>query len=77
MDSFIDDFGIGSIKIKTSNILDGTQDNIMYFDADTTTQAVWTYPYGFAFAPEAYFLTSASIPDYVPGSTTMATINRQ
>ena len=65
-----------NLNIKTSNILSGTQDNMIYFDAETTTQAVWTYPYGFAFAPEADFLTSASIPDYVPGSTTTATINR-
>lgn len=37
------------LAIKVSNILDGTQDNIMYFDADTTTQAVWAYPYGFSY----------------------------
>ena len=37
------------LAIKVSNILDGTQDNIMYFDADTTTQVVWTYPYGFSY----------------------------
>lgn len=37
------------LNIKVSNILEGTQDNIMYFDADTTTQVVWTYPYGFAY----------------------------
>lgn len=61
------------LGIKTSNILDGTQDNIMYFDADTTTQAVWTYPYGFEYAPAAVFTTSASINEYVPGSTTTTT----
>ena len=62
------------LNIKTSNILEGTQDNMIYFDADTTTQAVWTYPYGFEFAPEAEFLTSAAINEYVPGSTTTTTI---
>jgi hypothetical protein len=62
------------LNIKTSNILAGTQDNMIYFDADTTTQAVWTYPYGFQFAPEANFLTSAAINEYVPGSTTTTTI---
>lgn len=64
------------LNIKVSNILPGSQDNMIYFDADTTTQAVWTYPYGFAFAPEAEFLTTASIPEYVPGSTTTATFNK-
>lgn len=64
------------LEIKTSNILDGTQDNIMYFDADTTTQAVWTYPYGFEYAPAADFSTSASINEYVPGSTTTTTIQK-
>ena len=63
------------LSIKVSNILSGTQDNLIYFDADTTTQAVWTYPYGFAFAPEADFLTSAAIAEYVPGSTTTTTIS--
>lgn len=64
------------LQIKTSNILDGTQDNIMYFDADTDTQAVWTYPYGFEFAPEAEYTTSAAINEYVPGSTTTTTIQK-
>lgn len=63
------------LGIKTSNILDGTQDNIMYFDADTTTQAVWTYPYGFEYAPAADFLTTATIAEYVPGSTTTTSFN--
>lgn len=64
------------LNIKVSNILAGTQDNMIYFDADTTTQAVWTYPYGFAFAPEANFLTSAAIAEYVPGATTTTTITK-
>ena len=64
------------LNIKTSNILEGTQDNMMYFDADTNTQAIWTYPYGFEFAPEAEFETSASINEYVPGSTTTTTFNK-
>ena len=63
------------LNIKTSNILDGTQDNIMYFDAETTTQAVWTYPYGFEYAPAADFLTSATIAEYVPGSATATSFN--
>lgn len=63
------------LGIKVSNILAGTQDNMIYFDADTTTQAVWTYPYGFAFAPEADYLTSAAIAEYVPGSSTTSTFN--
>jgi hypothetical protein len=37
------------LNIKVSNILDGTADNMFYFDADTDTQAVWTYPYGFSY----------------------------
>lgn len=64
-----------NLNIKVSNILAGTQDNMVYFDADTTTQAVWTYPYGFEFAPEANFTTTATLNAYVPGSTTTTTIN--
>ena len=65
-----------NLNIKTSNILDGTQDNIMYFDAETTTQAVWTYPYGFEYAPAADFTTSATLNEYNPGSTTTTTIQK-
>lgn len=64
------------LNIKVSNILEGTQDNMIYFDADTTTQAVWTYPYGFEYAPEAEFTTSAVLNAYTPGSTTTTTINK-
>lgn len=35
------------LEIKVSNIINGTQDNLLYFDAETNTQAVWTYPYGY------------------------------
>lgn len=64
------------LNIKVSNILAGTQDNMIYFDADTTTQAVWTYPYGFQFAPEANFTTTATINEYTPGSTVSSTITK-
>lgn len=63
------------LNIKVSNILSATQDNMMYFDADTTTQAIWTYPYGFEYAKEAEFSTSASIGEYTPGTTTSTTIS--
>lgn len=38
-----------NLNIKVSNILEGTEDNVIYFDATTNTQAVWTYPYGFIY----------------------------
>ena len=49
------------LNIKTSNILPGPEDNMIYFDADTDTQAVWTYPYGYEFAHMAEFQTSATL----------------
>ena len=64
------------LQIKTSNIADGTQGNLMYFDADTNTQAVWTYPYIFEYAPEARFSTSASLNAYTPGTTTTTVIQK-
>lgn len=64
------------LSIKTSNILAGTQDNLIYFDADTTTQAIWTYPYNFAFAPEANYTTSATLNAYNPDTTTTTTITK-
>ena len=64
------------LEIKVSDILSGTQDNMMYFDADTTTQAVWTYPYGFQYAPEANFTTTSTLNEYIPGSTTTTVIQK-
>lgn len=49
------------LQIKTSNILPGPEDNMIYFDAETTTQAVWTYPYGYMFAHDPEFETSATL----------------
>ena len=63
------------LGIKVSNILPGTQDNLIYFDAETTTQAVWTYPYGFMFAPEANFTTTAALNEYIPSSITNTVIS--
>ena len=37
------------LGMKMTNILDGTQDNIMYFDADVNTRAEWAYPYNFEY----------------------------
>lgn len=37
------------LNIKVSNIIDGTQDNIMYFNPDVNTETVWTYPYNFEY----------------------------
>ena len=65
-----------NLSIKVSNVLAGTQDNMIYFDADTTTQAVWTYPYGFTYAPAADFMTTATLNEYVVGSTTTTTITK-
>lgn len=64
------------LAINTSNILPGTQDNLIYFDADTTTQAVWTYPYGFQYAPTALFSTTGNIPAYTIGTTSTVTVNK-
>lgn len=64
-----------ALNLKVSNILSGTQDNMLYFDADTATQAIWTYPYGFEYAPEADYESSTLIAPYVPGSSTVTAIN--
>ena len=63
------------LAINTSNILSGTQDNLIYFDADTTTQAIWTYPYGFQYAKEADYETATSIKEYNPETTQTQVLN--
>lgn len=57
------------LEIKTSNIMDGLSDNIMYFDADTNTQAIWTYPYGFTWFKSAIFTTTTTLGT-IEGNTT-------
>lgn len=38
-----------NLNIKVRDIMDGIDDNICYLDAETDTQMVWTYPYGFLY----------------------------
>lgn len=38
-----------NLNIKVRDIMDGIDDNICYLDAETDTQMVWTYPYGFKY----------------------------
>lgn len=63
------------LEIKTSNLMVGTQDNIIYFDADTTTQAVWTNPYGLQWVKGIDYTTTAAINPFVVGETTTTTIS--
>ena len=38
------------LQIKVSDIMPGPADNLIYFNPDVNTEAVWTYPYGYTFA---------------------------
>lgn len=49
------------LQIKVSNIMDGISDNMVYMDADTNTQAVWTFPYGYAYAPAVIYTTTYAL----------------
>ena len=59
------------LEIKTSNIMDGTSDNIIYFDADTDTQAVWTYPYGYEYAKAAIYSTTEELAATIGSTVTI------
>ena len=61
-----------NMNLKVSNIMNGTQDNLIYFNPDIDTQAVWTYPYGFNYAPEADYSTTDSIAEYDSFKTTQS-----
>ena len=56
------------LQIKTSNIMSGTQDNLMYFDAEVDTQMVWTYPYTTKNAKSPAYSTTETI-NGDPGDT--------
>ena len=60
------------LEIKTRDIMAGMSDNIIYLDADTDTQAVWTYPYGYAYAQAVIFSTTVALPTTIDQTTTVA-----
>lgn len=57
-----------AFTFKPSNIMAGPADNVIYFDADVNTRAVWTYPYGYTWAKSPAFSTTATINGN-PGAT--------
>lgn len=57
------------LEIKLSNILSGPEDNLLYFDAATTSQMVWTWPYGGQYVAPASYSTTTAIPKYNPDTT--------
>lgn len=63
------------LQITVSDIIQGTQQNIMYFNAGTTTMALWTYPHQTQYAPEPDYTTTASINPYDPNQTVTTVIN--
>ena len=60
------------LNIKTSNIMNGVADNLIYFDAETDTQAVWTYPYGYTWAKSPAYATTETIQGDVGDTLTIA-----
>lgn len=62
-----------TLQIKVSNILDDTQDNLMYFDSETDTQAIWCYPYGIEWIKDAKYVTTATLPQYDPYASSQQT----
>lgn len=61
-----------NLNIKVRDIMDGMSDNIVYLDADTDTQAVWTYPYGYAYAKAVIYSTTVNLPTTIGNTTTVA-----
>ena len=60
-----------TLNIKMSNIMNGVADNLIYFDAETDTQAVWTYPYGYTYAKSPAFSTTDTIQGDVGDTLTI------
>jgi hypothetical protein len=59
------------LEIKVRDIMDGMSDNIIYLDSDTDTQAVWTYPYGYAYAKSVIYSTTVAISTTIGATTTV------
>lgn len=61
-----------NLNIKVRDIMDGMSDNMIYLDADTDTQAVWTYPYNYAYAKAVIYSTTVALPTTFDQTTTVA-----
>lgn len=59
------------LQIKVSNIMIGTGENMMYFDAESETQVVWTYPATYEYAKSPAFSTTATIQGEVGDTLTI------
>lgn len=64
------------LQIKLSDILSGPEDNLLYFDAATTTQLIWTWPYGGEYVAPASYSTTTAIPKYNPDTPHTTTIQK-
>lgn len=60
------------MDVKMSNIMNGTSDNMIYFDAEVDTKAFWTYPYGYTFAKTARLATTATVSGEIGTTLTIA-----
>lgn len=65
-----------NLDIKLSNILSGPEDNLLYFDAATTSQLIWTWPYGGQYVAPASYSTTTAIPKYNPDTPHTTTIQK-
>lgn len=62
-----------NLNLKVRDIMEGMSDNIIYLDAETDTQAVWTYPYNYAYAQPVIYSTTVAISEDVGQTTIVAT----
>lgn len=53
------------LGIRARDIMEGMSDNIIYLNADVDTEAVWTYPYNYAYAEPVIYQTSVALPEDV------------
>ena len=59
------------LNVYTSNIMNGTSDNLVYFVSNPDTEAIWTYPYGYSYAKSPAYSTTATIQGDVGDTLTI------
>lgn len=62
-----------NLNIKVRDIMDGISDNIVYLNAEVDTEAVWTYPYNYAYAEPVIYSTTTKINQSIGATTTVPT----
>ena len=60
------------LGLKVSNIMNGSQMNLVYFDAEINTHVIWTWNYNYPYVKSVIYETTTDLPAAYDSTTTVA-----